>query len=83
VIADDERLLDAPDDREGAPAELGTLFALIAELAPLDRALVLLYLDGHDHRQIGDVLGISEHNVATRLGRLKQAMRAGAQRRAP
>jgi DNA-directed RNA polymerase specialized sigma24 family protein len=25
VIADDERLLETPDDREGAPAELGAL----------------------------------------------------------
>jgi RNA polymerase sigma-70 factor, ECF subfamily len=83
VISDDDLLLEVADDR--APSELAHLFALIDRLAPLDKALLLLYLDGHNHRQIGEVLGISEHNVATKLNRLKQAMRAdaesGAQRR--
>jgi RNA polymerase sigma-70 factor, ECF subfamily len=77
VISDDERLLDMPDTRDPAP-ELDTLFALIDRLAPLDKALVLLYLDGHSHRQIGEVLGIREHSVAMRINRLKQAMRDDA-----
>jgi len=74
VISDDEKLLELADDRETWP-RLAELFALIAELAPLDKALMLLYLDGNSHREIGEVLGISEHNVATKLNRLKQAMR--------
>jgi len=74
VISDDEKLLELADDRETSP-RLAELFALIAELAPLDKALMLLYLDGNSHREIGEVLGISEHNVATKLNRLKQAMR--------
>jgi RNA polymerase sigma factor (sigma-70 family) len=77
VISDDERLLELADDRP-PPPELGPLFALIDRLAPLDKALVLLYLDGHSHREIGDVLGISEHNVATKINRLKQSMRVDA-----
>jgi RNA polymerase sigma-70 factor (ECF subfamily) len=83
VIADDERLLELPDDREGPPPELAVLFELIDQLGPLDKALMLLYLDGNSHREIGEVLGISEHNVATKMNRLKQAMRgdAGPQRR--
>jgi RNA polymerase sigma factor (sigma-70 family) len=79
VISDDERLLELSDEREPPPAELAALFALIEQLAPLDKALVLLYLDGHSHREIGDVLGISEHNVATKINRLKQSMRVDAQ----
>lgn len=44
-------------------------------LAPLDRALLLLHLDGLSHRDSGEVLGISESNVATRLGRIRQQLR--------
>lgn len=77
IISDDERLLDAPDLRD-APPELDALFARIERLPPLDKALVLLYLDGHSHREIGQVLGIREHNVAVRINRLKQAMRDDA-----
>jgi RNA polymerase sigma-70 factor (ECF subfamily) len=45
-------------------------------LPPLDRALMLLHLDDHDHRQIADILGISTANVSTRLHRLRQQLRA-------
>lgn len=74
VIADDEKLLELAQEPEGSP-HLAELFARIAELAPLEKALMLLYLDGNSHREIGEVLGITEHNVATKLNRLKQAMR--------
>lgn len=39
------------------------------------RALLFLYLEGHSLRDIGEVLGLSETNVSTRLHRLKQSMR--------
>jgi RNA polymerase sigma-70 factor (ECF subfamily) len=56
--------------------DLALLLACIAELGPLDRALVLLYLDDNDHAQIADVLGLSVTNVGTRLGRIKDRLRA-------
>ena len=42
---------------------------------PLNRALLLLYLDERSQREIADILGISETNVATKIGRLKQRIR--------
>lgn len=47
----------------------------IARLGPLDRALMLLYLEEYSYREIAEVLGISETNVATKIGRLKQRVR--------
>lgn len=47
----------------------------IARLGALDRALMLLYLEEYGYREIADVLGISETNVATKLSRLKQRVR--------
>jgi RNA polymerase sigma-70 factor (ECF subfamily) len=47
----------------------------VESLDDLNKALVLLYLDGHSYREIADVLGISETNVGTKLNRLKQNMR--------
>lgn len=51
------------------------LQAFIARQAPLDRALLLLYLDDRPQREIAEILGISEANVSTRIGRLKQRIR--------
>ena len=67
---------DAPDER------LRELHALIQGLNEMDRALAILYLDGHRHDEIGEVLGISESNVGTRLNRIKTRLRAGAARTA-
>ncbi len=73
----DEAALAADD---GVPAEhrqtLRQLEAAIRALPPLDRALMLLHLDDHDHRQIAEILGISSANVSTRLHRLRQQLRA-------
>jgi RNA polymerase sigma-70 factor (ECF subfamily) len=35
-------------------------------------------LEGHSYREIGEVLGISESNVGTRLNRLKNSLRQSA-----
>jgi RNA polymerase sigma-70 factor (ECF subfamily) len=51
------------------------LYRLIDTLDDLNRALVLLHLEGYDHREIGFVLGISEPNVATKLTRIRQQLR--------
>jgi hypothetical protein len=56
------------------PKEVGLIYEFIDCLRALDRALVLLYLDGNSHQEIAQVLGISPTNVATKIGRLKQAM---------
>ncbi len=58
-----------PDER------MALLQQVIASLPPLDRGLLLLYLDDHSYRDIAAILGLSETNVATKLNRLKQRVR--------
>jgi len=58
-----------PDER------LAALYAFIGQLDPLNRALILLYLEDRSHAEIAQVLGISETNVATKIGRIKQRLR--------
>jgi RNA polymerase sigma factor (sigma-70 family) len=56
-------------------ADVTRLLDRVAALDELSRALVLLHLDGRRHAEIGAALGISEGNVATRLGRIKDRLR--------
>lgn len=51
------------------------LMRWIAELGALEKALVLLYLDGNDHGAIAEVLGISVSNVGTKVARIKDKLR--------
>ncbi len=54
---------------------MALLHQVIASLPPLERGLLLLYLDDHSYRDIAAILGLSETNVATKLNRLKQRVR--------
>ena len=53
---------------------LSRLMTLVQQLRPLDRELVVLYLEGLDSREIGEVIGISPGNVATKISRIKKLL---------
>lgn len=59
---------------------LELLMRCIDELGDLEKALVLLYLDGTDHASIAGVLGISVSNVGTKLQRIKTKLGVAFQR---
>lgn len=52
------------------------LLAVLDALEPLNRALLMLTLEGLSYREIGEVLGLTESNVGVRLTRLKPRVRA-------
>jgi RNA polymerase sigma factor (sigma-70 family) len=51
--------------------KLGILQQFISELKELDKALMLLYLDEKSYKEISEIIGITETNVATKIGRIK------------
>jgi RNA polymerase sigma-70 factor, ECF subfamily len=53
---------------------LKRLMALIHELKPIDRQIVLLFLEGVDAAGIAEVTGMSAGNVATRIHRTKHIL---------
>ena len=75
VLSDNERLLNAIDETASQSEEIQVLYRFIEGLDALNRALVLLYLEGNSYLEMSEVLGISETNVATKIGRLKKTMR--------
>lgn len=50
---------------------LNALHQFISELKQLDKALMLLFLDEKSHKEMAEILGISETNVATKISRIK------------
>jgi RNA polymerase sigma-70 factor, ECF subfamily len=68
---------------EPADDRLALIRELIRRLDPPNRALMLLYLDDYPYAEIAKILGISETNVATKIGRIKDRLKrdlAGAVR---
>jgi RNA polymerase sigma factor (sigma-70 family) len=54
---------------------LTALYAFIGQLDPLNRALILLYLEDRSYTEMAEILGISETSVATKISRIKQKLR--------
>jgi RNA polymerase sigma factor (sigma-70 family) len=65
-VEDSSAILSSEDER----AKL--LYAFVDSLDALNRALLLLYLEDRSYREIAEVLGITETNVATKVSRLRQ-----------
>lgn len=59
--------------------EYKLLRQMITELPPLDKALVLLYLEDRSYQEMAEILGITASNAGTRLGRIKERLRKTAQ----
>jgi RNA polymerase sigma-70 factor, ECF subfamily len=53
---------------------LDWLYREIRALPEVDSALVLLYLDGVNYREMSEILGLSESNVGVKLNRLKKRL---------
>jgi len=55
--------------------ESEVLYQCIDELNEINKAIILLYLDGNSHTEISEIMGISKTNVATRIGRIKEQIK--------
>jgi RNA polymerase sigma-70 factor (ECF subfamily) len=74
-----EELENLPDAHSGQDAAdrghaLNRLLALIQRLKPLDRHVILSYLEGLDAASIGEITGLSAGNVATKIHRIKNML---------
>jgi RNA polymerase sigma-70 factor (ECF subfamily) len=70
---------DIEDDRGANPSaaevdSLEQLLALIESLKPLDRQVILMYLEDFSAEAIGDVVGLSARNIATKIHRIKKLL---------
>lgn len=63
-----------PDEEWEDRRRLDRLYAAIDRLDELDRALVLLSLEGQSYREMARVLGISESNVGVKLHRIRKRL---------
>lgn len=66
---------DVSGAEDEATENINLLQRFINELPELDKALMILFLEGKTHAETGDILGISETNVATRISRIKKKIK--------
>jgi len=72
-----ENLLEIADDNDKTELDKNVqlLYGFINRFDELNKALMILYLDNNSYKDIAEILGISETNVATKIARLKQRLK--------
>ncbi|MEJ1237023.1 sigma-70 family RNA polymerase sigma factor [Chryseolinea sp. T2] len=61
-------------DVESSSDDMDAMLAAIRSLSKINRAIVLLYLEGMSHEEIGSVTGLSQKNVGVRLFRIRKEL---------
>ena len=56
-------------------SNINLLQQFISELKEFDRALMLLYLEENSYKDIAEILGITETNVASKISRIKDKLK--------
>lgn len=63
-------------DKDKESEQIGILHKRISRLLPLDRAIVLLWLENISYDEIGAIIGISAKNVGVRLVRIREQLKS-------
>jgi RNA polymerase sigma factor, sigma-70 family len=72
ITFDETAFCDAPDDNGSM---INLLYKCIEELNPINKAIILLYLDDKSNEEIGEITGLSRTNVSTRLSRIREQLK--------
>lgn len=62
----------ASEDTQEKDQQSQLLFLAISKLKKLDKAIIILWLEGKKYEDIGQILGLSKSNISVRLVRIKR-----------
>ena len=63
------------NDPSETESQINQLQQFIGELKDMDRALMILYLEDKSQKEIGEIMGITETNVSTKIARIKEKLK--------
>ncbi len=66
-----------PTDQENvgvSPADIELLYGAINRLEPVDKAIIMLYLDEKKYEEIAEIIGISKTHVGVKITRIKKKL---------
>ncbi len=67
--------IKADEYDETQEQQLKLMYKAVKQLGDIDKALVFLYLEDKDYREIAETLGISEVNARVKMNRIKTKLR--------
>lgn len=78
TITIDESILsiaDVNDSDPGTESDISFLYSCIRKLDHLNKAVIILHLEGKNYKEISEILGISESNAGTKINRIKKILK--------
>jgi len=78
TIAIDENILEVVDINGTNPEledHISLLYDCIRALDSLNKAVIILHLEGKSYKETADLLGMSESNVGTKINRIKKILK--------
>jgi len=67
------RVYDSPEQLENE--HIIKLRGFVQKLDPLNKAIMIMYLDGNSHTDIAEAMGITVTNVGTKISRIKHQLK--------
>ncbi len=66
---------DRTEETDETQLMLQQMYRMINRLGPLEKSIILLYLEDKSYEEIAEITGLTQTNVATRLSRIKEKLR--------
>ena len=54
--------------------DIQMLYNMMTDLDPLDKGIMILYIEGYKYNEIGDILSLSTTNVSSKINRIKKRL---------
>ena len=70
---------DRMEESDETQAMLKQLYRMINRLGPLEKSIILLYLEEKSYEEIAEITGLTVTNVATKISRIKDKLKKNEQ----
>ena len=74
-----EKVENIPDEKIYDETPLHTMYQAITKLSPIDKALVMLYLEDYSYMEIASMMGITANLVGVKMNRIKTKLKVMVQ----
>lgn len=75
TIPIEEHALSYPENKDEQEEKWLLFRQQVSNLNLLDKAIVMLYVDGKSYAEIAEIIGVSTTNVGTKMSRIKEKLR--------
>jgi len=69
------RKIKHPIEEDRSQESYKILFEAIRQLEPLDRAIIMLYLEKKEYKEISEIVGLQSNNIGVRVNRIKKKIK--------